>query len=78
MLATWSYKERNTIIQRLDPRARIVFATCLLLATVLIWDLRLLLVPLALALAQLALARLTWRETRRFWLAVRSCHSGST
>ena len=70
MLATWSYKERDTVIQRLDPRARIVFATCLLLATVLIWDLRLLLVPLALALAQLALARLTWRETRRFWLAI--------
>ena len=70
MFATWSYKERDTLIQRLDPRARIIFTICALLATVLIWDLRLLLIPLGLAVAQLALARLTWRETRRFWLLI--------
>ncbi len=70
MLATWSYKERDTLIQRLDSRARIIFVGCLTLATVLIWDARLLLIPLGLALAQLLLARLTWRETRRFWLTI--------
>lgn len=70
MLATWSYKERDTPIQRLDPRARIIFTIAVLLATVLLWDLRLLLIPFALALLQLALARLSWRETRRFWLVI--------
>lgn len=70
MLATWSYKDRDTLVQRLDPRARIIFTICMVLATVLIWDLRLLLVPFGLALGQLALARLAWREVRRFWLVI--------
>lgn len=70
MLATWSYKERDTVIHRLDPRARIVFAISALLATVLVWDLRLLLISFALALAQLFLAQLSWRELRRFCLVV--------
>lgn len=70
MIATWSYKERDTLIQRLDPRARIIFVGCATLATVLTWDARLLLIPLGLALAQLVLARLGWRETRRFWLTI--------
>jgi energy-coupling factor transport system permease protein len=70
MIATWSYKERDTIIQRLDPRARIIFTLCMLLATVLLWDLRLLLALFAIAIGQLLLARLTWREIRRFGLVV--------
>jgi energy-coupling factor transport system permease protein len=70
MLASWSYKDRDTIIQRLDPRTRVIFLICATLATVLIWDLRLLLIPFGLALAQLVLARLTWRELRRFWIAI--------
>jgi energy-coupling factor transport system permease protein len=70
MLATWSYKERDTLVQRLDPRARIIFVFCVTLATVLIWDARLLLIPFVLAVLQLMLARLTWRETRRFWVTI--------
>lgn len=70
MLANLSYKERDTLIQRLDPRARLIFVACAVLATVLLWDLRWLLALFGLALAQFLLARLTWRETRRFWLAV--------
>src|SRR5690349_19305314 len=69
MLATWSYKDRDMVIQRLDPRSRVIFLFCATLATVLIWDLRLLLILFGLALAQLLLARLTWRELRRFWIA---------
>jgi energy-coupling factor transport system permease protein len=70
MIATWSYKERDTVIQRLDPRARVIFTLCMLLATVLLWDLRLLLVLFAIAVGQLLLARLAWREIRRFGLVV--------
>src|SRR5215211_5413622 len=70
MLATWSYKERDTIIQRLDPRSRVIFMIATLFATVLVWDLRLVLIPFALTIAELILARLTWRELRRFVLFV--------
>jgi energy-coupling factor transport system permease protein len=70
MLATWSYKERDTIIQRLDPRARVIFMIVITSATALIWDLRLLLIPFGLTIAELLLARLTWRELRRFVLLV--------
>jgi energy-coupling factor transport system permease protein len=70
MLITWKYRERNTIIQRLDPRARIIFMLAMLFSVVQFWDLRLVLGFLALALAQYFLARLTWRETRRAWLLI--------
>lgn len=70
MLATWSYKERDTIIQRLDPRARVLFMIIMTSATALVWDLRLVLVPFTLTIAELVLARLAWRELRRFVLVV--------
>ncbi|HJZ46365.1 MAG TPA: energy-coupling factor transporter transmembrane component T [Roseiflexaceae bacterium] len=68
MLATWSYKERDTVVQRLDPRARVIFMISTSIATVLVWDLRLVLIPFVLTLAELFLARLSWRELRRFVL----------
>ncbi|MBI1881612.1 MAG: energy-coupling factor transporter transmembrane protein EcfT [Chloroflexi bacterium] len=68
MLVTWRYRERNTIIQRLDPRARIIFMLCALLSIYQIWNLPLVLFFFVLAIAQLWLARLTWQEMRRFWL----------
>ena len=70
MLVTWKYRERDTIIQRLDPRARIIFMLCAFFSIIQFWDLRYLLGFLVLALAQMALARLGWRETRRFWLFI--------
>jgi energy-coupling factor transport system permease protein len=70
MLATWSYKERDTLIQRLDPRTRVIFMLAVMFATVPIWDLRLVLIPFALTIAELFLARLSWRELRRFVLFV--------
>src|SRR5690349_9847557 len=70
MLATWSYRERPTFIQRLDPRARIIAMFALTLATAMIWDLRLTLIPFGLTLLALYLARLTWKEVRRFVIVV--------
>jgi energy-coupling factor transport system permease protein len=70
MLATWSYKERPTFIQRLDPRARIIAMFTLSFATVMVWDLRLTLIPFAITLLALYLARLTWRESRRFVMVI--------
>jgi len=70
MIVTWSYKERDTIIQRLDPRARLIFILCAIIAIIQVWDFRILVIWLGITMLGLFLARLTWRETRRFWLVV--------
>ena len=70
MLIAWKYRERDTIIQRLDPRARIIFMLALLFSIIQFWDLRITLGFLTLALVQYFLAKLTWRETRRSWLLI--------
>lgn len=78
MLVNWAYVPRNTIIHRLDPRARIIFMLCCLAALgfvpfgpgVGIWDLRLILVIFVIAVLQILLARLSWRQTRRFWIII--------
>jgi len=68
MLIAWKYRERNTVIQRLDPRARLIFMLSVLVSVIQFWDLRIILGFLAVALGQYFLAKLTWRETRRPWL----------
>ena len=70
MLIAWRYRERDTIIQRLDPRARIIFMLAMLFSIIQFWDLRIMLLFLGISVAQYALARLTWRETRRVWILV--------
>ncbi len=70
MLIAWKYRERDTIIQRLDPRARIIFMLAMLFSIIQFWDLRITLGFLALSLAQYFLAKLTWRDTRRAWLLI--------
>jgi energy-coupling factor transport system permease protein len=70
MLVTWRYRERDTIIQRLDPRTRIIFMLCAMFSIIQFWDLRFVLFFFVLAIIQLVLARLNWRETRRFWFVI--------
>ena len=70
MLIAWRYRERDTIIQRLDPRARIIFMLAMLFSIIQFWDLRVMLLFLGVAVLQYALARLTWRETRRVWILI--------
>lgn len=70
MLVTWKYRERNTLIQKLDPRARFIFMLCMLFSIIQFWDLRVMLVFLSVSMGQFALARVTWRESRRAWLLV--------
>jgi energy-coupling factor transport system permease protein len=68
MLATWKYKPRNTFIQRLDPRARLIFYACFLLSVFLFWDLRVLVGFMLVAFAAVLAGRLSWQDTRRTWL----------
>lgn len=79
MLVNWAYVERDTIIHRLDPRTRIIFMLSALFAVgfvpggesgVGIWDVRFIAVFLFLAFAQIFLARLSWEQTKRFWLVI--------
>ncbi|MEJ5310369.1 MAG: energy-coupling factor transporter transmembrane component T [Anaerolineae bacterium] len=70
MLIAWRYRERDTIIQRLDPRARIIFMLTMLFSVIQFWDLRILLIFLGIALLQFFLAKLTWCETRRAWILI--------
>jgi energy-coupling factor transport system permease protein len=67
MLVAWRYRERGTFYQRLNPRIRLVFILAMLFAIIQVWDLRILLGFLAVALIQYAAAGLSWRETRRVW-----------
>jgi energy-coupling factor transport system permease protein len=78
MLVNWAYVERDTLIHRIDPRARIIFMLCALIAVgfvpfgagVGLWDARLVLFFLALSFLQIFLARLTWQQTKRFWIVI--------
>ncbi len=70
MIVTWNYRERDTFIQRLDPRTRVIFFICATLAIIQTWDIRLLLGWLALTAVAFRVSKVTWQETRRFWLFV--------
>ncbi len=70
MIVSWNYRERDTLIQRLDPRARVLFTLCAIFALIQTWDGRVLLVWTGFCLLVYGLSRLTWTETRRFWTFV--------
>jgi len=70
MLVAWRYRKRNSFIQRFDPRAWVIFTLCFLFATLAFWDLRFLLVFLAIALFWLFTSDLKWSEVRRPFLFI--------
>lgn len=72
MLVTWKYRPRNTFIQRLDPRTRLIFFVCVILALTVpdIWDIRIILPLFAVSLTLYFLARIEWKDVRRVWLTM--------
>lgn len=70
MLATWNYKSRDTFVQRLDPRARLIFMGCFMISAFMFWDLRVLAIFMLLTIAAILAARLSWRDTSRTWLVL--------
>ena len=70
MIVTFNYRDRHSLVERFDPRARWIFSVLLLFAVTLFWDVRFLLFFLALSLGQYFLARLTWKETHKAWFFV--------
>ena len=70
MLVAWKYKNRDTVIQRMDPRARWILLLSLTFSIIQFWDIRILLVFFVISFSLYFLCKLTWRETRRIWTFV--------
>ncbi len=68
MLVTWRYRKRKSLIQLFDPRAWLIFYACFLASTLVFWDLRYLLVFLAIALLWIFTSGVRWKEMYRAWL----------
>ena len=67
MLVSWKYKERNSLIQKLDPRSRFIFTFAMLFSLIYFWDLRYLLVFAGIAVIHFIMTRVTLRESRVAW-----------
>ena len=72
MLVTWKYRLRDTFIQRLDPRTRLLFFFCVIFGLTLpdIWDYRVILSLFAMSLTLYLLARIEWKDVRRVWFFI--------
>ncbi|RJP49253.1 MAG: energy-coupling factor transporter transmembrane protein EcfT [Anaerolineaceae bacterium] len=72
MLVTWKYRPRNTFIQRLDPRTRLIFLFSVIFALTIpeIWDFRIILPLFAVSLTLYLMARIEWKDVRRAWLFI--------
>jgi energy-coupling factor transport system permease protein len=70
MLSTWDYQPRNTLIERLDPRARLIAYLCFVTSALLLWDARILLIFAALAVGVTVLYRAPWKALRRAWTLI--------
>ncbi len=71
MLVAWRYRKReNSIIQKFDPRAWLIFYACFLFATLAFWDVRYLSFFFILALFVLFNSGVTWKEVRRAFLFI--------
>ncbi len=72
MLATWKYRKRDTFIQRLDPRTRLIYMACVIFGLSLagIWDLRIILPIFLISLTLYFLAKIEWKDIRRTWIFI--------
>jgi energy-coupling factor transport system permease protein len=71
MLATFKYLPGRTVIHRLDPRAKLFVFALAVVATIVTWDVRMLVALfLVTLLGYYAPARLPWRLTWKAWAVV--------
>lgn len=70
MLVTWRYRERGSILETFDPRARWLISFLVLFSIIMFWDIRVLLFFFALIMFQYYLTKLTWKETKRAWIFI--------
>ena len=72
MLATWRYRPRDTFIQRLDPRTRLIFLFSVIFGLTIpeIWDYRIIVPLFVLSLTLYFMARIEWRDIWRVWIFI--------
>ena len=72
MLVTWKYRPRDTFIQRLDPRTRLIYMLCIIFALTLpdIWDYRIIFPLFLISLTLYLMAQIEWKDVKRVWLFV--------
>jgi energy-coupling factor transport system permease protein len=70
MLVTWGFHIRNSIMERIDPRARWIFSLVFLFAITMFWDARFLLFFFIIGFIWYSLAGIKWGEARRAWAFV--------
>jgi len=71
MLVAWRFRKReNSLIQKFDPRAWLIFYACFLFATLSFWDVRYLLPFFGIAFLVLFTSGVTWKEIRRAFLFI--------
>ena len=71
MLVSWRYRKRpNSLIQKFDPRAWLIFYACYLVGTIIFWDIRFLLPFFILAFFALFTSGVKWHEIRRSFLFI--------
>ncbi|MFN3742113.1 MAG: energy-coupling factor transporter transmembrane component T family protein [Anaerolineales bacterium] len=70
MLIHWNYHPRQSLMEKIDPRARWVFSFSYLFSVTLFWDARYLAFFFLLGLSWYALGKIPWREAYRAWMLV--------
>jgi energy-coupling factor transport system permease protein len=72
MLATWRYRPRDTFIQRLDPRTRLIFLFSVIFGLTIpeIWDYRIIVPLFVLSLTLYFMARIEWKDIWRVWIFI--------
>jgi energy-coupling factor transport system permease protein len=71
MLVAWRYRKReNSLIQKFDPRAWLIFFACFFISTLVFWDIRFLLFFWFIALFVLFTSGVKWWEIRRSFLFI--------
>lgn len=72
MLVTWKYRPRDTFIQSLDPRTRLIFMISIILALTVpeIWDYRFIFPLFFVSLTLFLMARIEWKDVRRAFIYI--------
>lgn len=70
MLVAWRYRFRNSLMEKIDPRARWIFSLLFLFTVTMYWDIRFLVFFLVVATVWYSLARVPLYEARRAWIFV--------
>jgi len=70
MLVAWNYRYRNSLIDRIDPRARLIFSFAVLIAATSTWNSLLLAIIFMISILWYAAAKLSWKDTKRGWMMI--------